>query len=559
MPTNVIDDKALMLCRRFRFLEAQRTNFDTYWQELAEFLNPQQSNIIRKDFPGQKRTKQLFASAMLNAVSTSVAAISGILVPTTSKWFDLSLRDPFLMEIEGVEEWLEICSNIMFDHITNSNLKNMIGRIIRDLLVQGTGCIFVTQKDGIGSTFGGLNFMVYQVGSFIIAENHEGMIDSVFQKMEMSARAMSLQWGKENLSEKTRNLLDKTPDKMVEILHVSIPREEVNPANITLQTPMNKLPWTSIYIELTNKHLISESGFFEQAYMCPRWMVLSGEIYGRSPGMDALPEVKSLNKIRELVLKGLNKTIDPPLAVMDKGIVGKVSTTPGSIVYEKVPNSIRPIFLGIDFGTANFNEQNMENTVRQIFFNHLLQFPTQGGSTPVSATEFALRNEQMLRNAIPSISVIEEELLAPLVVRVFGILLRANQLPPPPPELMLALGGPEGDGGPLGLNIQYSNPVSKAQKSAEGDSLVRFLSIATSFSEVFPNILSVIKEDKAGLFLADKMSVPKSIMRTEEELLAIEEQKAQQAQAEAEAQQSLQATEGLENVGGFLKDTGLNQ
>jgi hypothetical protein len=542
-----ITDKAQDLVKRFRRLESKRTSqWDVHYEELTDYINPQQSDIRQVETPGTKRTSRLFASAVLNAVSTAVASISGILVPTTSRWFSIEFKDNFLNELEGVPAWLEESSNIMFEEMINSNLKTMIGRIIRDLLVIGTGNIFITAKEGVNG-YNGLMFRVYQAGSYVISENHESEVDVVFQKLKMSARAAAAEWGEKKLSPKVQQLLKSKPDDEIEILHAMIPREGIYKKDISPDSKVFELPFESTYIELKTKHTISEGGFHEKAYLVPRWMVLSGEVYGRSPAMDALPEIKSLNKQRELILKGMAKAIDPPLTILDRGVVGKVKTSPGALIYQRVDGAVKPLFLQGDFQSVLLNEQKMEELIRQIFFNHLLQFPTQGASTPVTATEFSLRNEQMLRNAIPSIAIIEDELLAPLVERVFGLLLRAGQLPAPPVALL------EAAEGVVKFNVKYSNPVSKAQKSAEADSLVRFVSVAVGLAEVIPGILDVFKAEEAGFFLADRFSVPKTIMRSREEVLLMNQAKAQVLLEEQRGEGLLKTTEGLRNLTPIIK------
>src|SRR3546814_4077959 len=66
-------------------------------------------------------------------------------------------------------------------------------------------------------------------------------------------------------------------------------------------------------------------------YMVPRWSKDAGEIYGRSPGWNALPDQKMLNEMSRTVLKAAQKAVDPPLMVADDGVLMPLRTHPGGI------------------------------------------------------------------------------------------------------------------------------------------------------------------------------------------------------------------------------------
>src|SRR3546814_11589953 len=77
--------------------------------------------------------------------------------------------------------------------------------------------------------------------------------------------------------------------------------------------------------------LVSESGYQEFPFAVPRWDTSSGEVYGRSPGMIALPDANTLQQMGKTLLVAGHKAVDPPLLVGDDSVLGTPKTFPGGI------------------------------------------------------------------------------------------------------------------------------------------------------------------------------------------------------------------------------------
>jgi hypothetical protein len=90
-------------------------------------------------------------------------------------------------------------------------------------------------------------------------------------------------------------------------------------------------PIASVYYHADTRMLLSEGGFDDFPFMVPRFVKDSVSTYGRSPAMNALPDVKMLNKMSEVTIRAAQKQIDPPLMVPDDGFMLPVRTTPGSL------------------------------------------------------------------------------------------------------------------------------------------------------------------------------------------------------------------------------------
>ena len=121
----------------------------------------------------------------------------------------------------------------------------------------------------------------------------------------------------------------KNPFDDVELVHIVRPRSIFNPKKLDKQN----MPFQSVYMEYETGHIISIGGFRELPYVVPRYLKASNEIYGRSPAMNSLPDVKVLNKMVEVSLKAAQKQVDPPLLVPDDAMILPIRTAPSSINY----------------------------------------------------------------------------------------------------------------------------------------------------------------------------------------------------------------------------------
>jgi len=170
-------------------------------------------------------------------------------------------------------------------------------------------------------------------------------------------------------------------------------------------------------------HIISIGGFREFPYVVPRYLKASNEIFGRSPGMMALPDVKVLNKMVEVGLKAAQKQVDPPLLVPDDAMMLPIRTAPGSLNYYRSGSRDRIEALNIGANNPlglNLEEQRRKSIARAF---HIDQLQIQESRT-MTATEVAQRAEEKLRILGPTLGRLQSELLEPTIIRVFSIMLR---------------------------------------------------------------------------------------------------------------------------------------
>ena len=506
------------LLKRFGKLVTQRQTWESHWQEVADYMMPRKADVTKQRSKGDKRSELIFDSSPLHAVELLSASLHGMLTNPSTPWFSLRFKNVDTGDADEANEWLQDTTEKMYDAFNRSNFQQEIFELYHDLITFGTASMFIEEDaDDI------VRFSTRHIGEIYISENNKGRIDTVFRKFKISARAAIQQFGEKNVSNTLRGVAMKDPYEEVTILHVVYPRENYDPK----KKDAKNMPFASCYIELDNKHEISQSGFNEFPYVVPRYLKASFEIYGRSPAMTALPDVKMLNEMSKTTIKAAQKQVDPPLLVPDDGFILPVRTVPGGLNFYRAGtrDRIEPLNIGANNPLGLNMEEQRRNAIRDTFYVNQLMM--QNGPQ-MTATEVVQRNEEKMRLLGPVLGRLQSELLRPLIDRTFAILLRKKIFRPAPQFLS----GKD-------IQIEYVSPLAKAQRSSELQSVMRAIEIFGSLSKISP-VFDHIDIDALVTYLADIVGVPAKVLNSKAQVNAIRQQKQQQQDQQMQMQQMQQ-------------------
>ena len=513
------------LLSRYEKLEGQRQNWETHWQEVADYMQPRKADVTKQRARGDKRMEQVFDSSPIQAVELLAASLHGMLTNPSTPWFTLRFKDEEIDNEDEAKLWLEASTDAMYTAFNRSNFQQEIFELYHDLITFGTAAMFIEEDDEDI-----IKFSTRHINEVFIAENDKGRIDTIYRRFKISARAAMQKFG-EAVSSDVQSAFKKDPYKEVEILHAVYPRTDFNPN----KKDKKNMPFESVYIEFKNGNELSVSGFREFPFVVPRYLKASNEIYGRSPAMTALPDVKMLNEMCKTTIKAAQKQVDPPLLVPDDGFLLPVRTVPGGLNFYRsgTRDRIEPLNIGANNPLGLNMEQQRRDSIRAVFYVNQLMM--QDGPQ-MTATEVIQRNEEKMRLLGPVLGRLQSELLKPLIDRVFAILLRNNMLPAAPEFLS----GRD-------IEIEYVSPLAKAQKSTELQSIMRAVEILGSLANVAP-VFDYINFDNLVKHLADIVGVPQKILKTQSQVNAERQQAAQQQ----EQMQQMQQLQQVAKAGGDI-------
>jgi hypothetical protein len=276
---------------------------------------------------------------------------------------------------------------------------------------------------------------------------------------------------------------------------------------------------------------LSMRGFRQKPFIAPRWSTTSNDAYGRSPGMDALPDILQLHLMTVRQAEAIDKLVRPPM-LADNSLKNQPSSiNPGKVTFtadiSKGMKSIYDIQIDIEHMSALI--EKIEARCGKWFFNDLFQMMDNiEGVQPRNELEIAERRGEKLQVLGPVVEGIENELHDD-ILRVIAILNRRQLLPAKPPSL---IGIP--------LEIEFDSMIAVAQRAAESATMERGMTIATQLDKSYPDERPGDVIDKTGWLrdYLEKSNFPKKDMRGDDEVKQI---KAARNQANQEAAQKAQA------------------
>ena len=415
--------------------------------------------------------------------------------------------------------WLEDTARRMYDTFNETNFNTEVHEMYLDLCSIGTGALFV-EEGNKGYDIDGIHFNCLHIAEYYIQENINGKVDTLYRKYKLTARQAVQEFGEKNVGEKILTATKEKPDQKFNFIHAVEPTEDYKRATGKSST---KLPYHSCHVCEEDKMVVRTGGYNEFPYLVPRWSKATGEIFGRSPSYNALPDIKTLNKAVEIGLKAWAKAIDPPLLVQDDGVIGRVRTTPAGITVVRNDGAVKPLQIGSNWQITDLKENQLRTAIRQAFYSDQLQL--QEGPQ-MTATEVQVRYELMQRLLGPTLGRFQSEFLNPLIERVFGIMYRAGALLPEPSVVRGSK-----------IDVEYVGPLARSQRMEEAVAIERLYQLAMNIAQVDPAIMDNIDHDEAVRLRGKLLGVPKTVLRGKDQVNEMRNARAEQQQMAQMAQQ----------------------
>lgn len=542
------DDLAGDVIAQFEVLEGDRTTWLMHWQRVANYILPNRNDYIVDKTPGQRRMQWIYDSTPVFANEMFAAGVHSLLTSPTLQWFYLRTDDDRLNTSGRVQAWLDDTARRMYGIYNGSrhNFASQSNELYLDIGSIGTGVMAQLE-----SARSGILFSTRHLKECVIAVNEEDRVDTLIRRWTYTAKQAWQAWGPA-AGEAVVKALDKTPDKPMTFLHAARPRRQRDPQ----RADARNMPFQSVYVSLDGKHVIAEGGFQEFPYHVPRFSKVSGETYGRGPGMTMLPDVQMLNEMVRTVLKSAQKVVDPPLMLPDDGFLVPVKTSPGSLNFYRAGtrDRIEPIQTEGQVQLGAEMLQALRQQIMRGWYVEWMNMPSDpsdpaAAGKGVTATYVLQQRDEKMRLLSPLLARLQAEFLGPLIDRTFGIMWRqsmrerfgpAAMLSPPPPELS-----------GRALRTEYVSPLAIAQRSSQLDTLARLVQAALGLAQVDPTAPGRIDAQAILELTSRDLNAPAVALKPREQF---EQEQQQRKQAEAEmnahAQAATQAKALRDGAGG---------
>ena len=533
---------------RWQELDNEWQSWRDGYAQLSNYLLPFSGRYTETDRNrGQRRYGSIYDSTATRALMTLGAGLMSGMSSPARPWFRLGTGDPALNNHHTVKLWLHDVQQRMLDLMQRNNTYQFLHSAYLELGLYGTAATFL--DDDFENVLYGYPLTN---GEYRISANYRGDVDTLARKFQKTVAQVVKEFGYEACSQSTKNLYDNgTLDAWVTIYHLVEPRTD---RDINSKSAKD-MPFASWYWEESNKSdtsFLRESGYMEFPALCPRWQVFGSDIYGNSPGMVALGDVKQLQHEQLRKAEVIDYQTKPPIQVPSGMKNRDVNMLPGGVTfYDGAPNQrIEPMW-NVNLNLQYLREDIMDvrQRINQCFFVDLFLMLSQTDTTQMTATEVAERHEEKLLMLGPTLERLHDEALNPLVERTFNRMMTAGLLPPPPQELQ----GQE-------LNIEFISILAQAQRAVGVNSTNRFLTTIGGVAQLLPGVMDKINGDALVDSVGDQLGVDPRIIRGQEEVDAMREQQAKAAQAQQAAALAEQAAGAAKDLGSIdtSKDNALS-
>jgi hypothetical protein len=177
-----------------------------------------------------------------------------------------------------------------------------------------------------------------------------------------------------------------------------------------------------------------------------------GKPWGRGPGWKALPDMRVLNKINEIVLSALDQAVTPTLIYPDDGMIDLSEGVeagrayPASRQFDR--NSIFELNRAVNVDQGWYSEKEFQDRIRAAFYQ---DGPRQRGDTPPTASQWLDERRRVQQRLGKPSAPLWSELIYPMIQRVEYLGVKAGALDAEITQDKRV------------LNIQPISPLQKAQ------------------------------------------------------------------------------------------------
>lgn len=450
LPPSLNDGEAVN--RRFKSARDAKTPWETTYREAMEYALPQRE-LFYYHYPGEHKTVQVFDSTAIDSTQRFAAKMQAWATPPGRHYVEFVPGTDILEPYD--QDFMNMLASatdtfFKFKNIPDSNFWSATHEVYLELAI-GQGTLLI---EDIGPP----RFLGYRsipLSHVLVEQGPTGLAETVFVLREMEGRSVLRQWPDAKWPEGYEQTFTDGPDKKHPIVEMRSPTIEAKTGKITGY-------WTVVFVQKA-PNTIAWAQFEGRNNPCvtPRWMKNPTERYGRGPVLACLPDIRTVNKVREFNLRAAAFQVAPPLMADSDSAINPFTfvVQPGTIIPVQQNDVRKPAIMPVDIGgnlnTAMLLEADLQRKIRRA----LLDEEHTAGEGPVeSATKVARDNLSLQENQGAQFGRIMTEMVGPSVAREVEILQKHGKMPRANQGFVL-------DGRTVG--IKHTSPLARQQDAYE--------------------------------------------------------------------------------------------
>ena len=525
------NDSVTAVLERYDRAKSRKQESDHLRQEAGYYSWPsawrQIHNIEHSE--GEQNTLELYDSTALMSGFTLTSGLFSFLMPAGAFWFGFTAQDPKLNDDPAMLKWMSMASSATHKEIWRSNFQREMFMTIRSMVVFGTGVISV---ELVGKD---LVFQSHHVGFMAFDDNNRGEIDTVYRKIFYTTRKAVQEFGVDINSKTVKKAINsKKWDEKFEFVHVVSPNKDFDKTKIGASNKKVK----SQYIMIKDKTIVKKGGFDQLPYLVARFALVPGEIMGRGPAIELLPEIKMLNRMKASFIEAAEKSVNPPLIAEDDGVIGQPVTEPNGMIYVRAGAQFPvPLDTGSNLQLNAEVLRDQQAVVKEGFL--INRFNTLENKRNMTAFEVGVRKEDDLTIVAPQVTPLQKETLDPLITRSLELLVKVKRIESPPQT--------------FDFDIAYQGRLSLAMASVQSNAMEAVLAKWQPYGEITP-VYENVDFDKGFRTSWLASGSPADVLTDFDEMMAERKKRKELNEAAAQAQIAETGSKALENVSGAVEE-----
>jgi len=520
------------IMKRQASAQSKKDEFQQLYQDAYEFALPQRQlyGVWEGGSTGSKKMQRVFDSTAINSTQRFANRLQSVVFPPQRKWAKLEAGSDIPADRkQQAQAVLEVYQDKMFTMLNQSNFDIAMGEFLLDLAV-GTACMMVQPGDDVQP----LNFIPVPLFLVSYEEGANGQVDNVYRRMRMKGESIQRQWPDAEIPEEMQRRIEQKPTDDIELLEATIYDHK-------------RGDYCYHVIDKVTKQELVYRRRKMSPWVISRYMKVAGEIYGRGPLMTALPDIKTLNKTIELLLKNASLAVAGVYTAADDGVLNPntVKIVPGAIIpVARNGGSQGPALLPLprsgDFNVSQLVINDLRGNIKKILLDESL--PPDNMSAR-SATEIVERMKELAQNLGSAFGRLINETMIPVTAKILEVMDERGMI-----DMPLRVNG-------LEVKVTPVAPLAMAQNMEEVNSIMQFMQLSQNLGT---DGQLALKMDVMVDYLADKLGVPASVrntaperavlmeeMRNEQQKQAIGQAMMMQAQAQGGAPGGMPAPQGM--------------
>lgn len=514
------------------------------WSDLAQFQMPRRSIWLTQSAGGWPTANNMLRGQEINQAIVDPTAtyairicaggmVSGLASPSRP-WFDMACVDKRHKLDYASRQWMDETKDRIYTVLSQSNFYNSFAQECEDEIVFGTSpSICYDDKDDV------VRFYNPAVGEYYVACNGTLRVDTLYRVFVMTIGQMASFFGEANMPAEMRALWQQGGsqiDTEIIIAHAIEPNFAIKGDKGT------QVPGAFTYREVYwaygkgSEQPLAFTGFRECPFTVGRWATQSNDAYGRSVGMDVLPDTIQLQIETRRKAEALEKNVRPPL-IADMSMKNQPSSQlPGSVTFVPMLNGqvgMRSLYQQ-QFNLADMTQDisMIQQRIKTGFFNDMFMALSNNATLPdakITAYQSAAIVQERMQVLGPVIESKLEQLKLKLT-RVYQIMKRRGMISEKPPGLK---GVP--------LTVSFVSALALAQKASAIGGIERIIALMGNMSAVYPEARDNLNPDKCIEITNELLGNPASVMNGPEQIAQMRQQRAQQQQQVQQAQMTAHA------------------